>query len=228
VVGHSQMPALRFGSGDSFFTMISCRRDLARQKHSVTKSLRAGCQLVRCREQAWRSDDAGTLSLQGGDSGVALALGSDYQLRRDNVPGPGESFRFLASGGRVPAFVSPAVAMPDHVALTAPVFSGGDFRISRQGPLFVSWAHRGQSQVIVDLAVADSFIACLFPAAQGQGVVPVELLSQLPVDAGSGAFSVGSLASTTFDVGESRSVSKLGIVSTLTHPRFSFASCRVQ
>jgi hypothetical protein len=156
-------------------------------------------------------DSAGLLTVSGLVDGgtLQLALGDGgFYTRTETAQlwNAGAMIRVSASGATVPAFMSPPLAAPDSITLTAPMCTIGQCgNVVRTMPLALSWS--GGTTGDLDLNIfatgggtsGSASVRCTFAASTGTGMVPATLLGDLP--AGMGVLSLSSNRNVNFSAG---------------------------
>jgi hypothetical protein len=159
---------------------------------------------------AFSYQNAGTISFSGtiADGGLQLPVangGYAFYSSSEKLWASGALIKASAPGGVVPAFSSPALEVPNNIALTAPICASSNCgAISRTMDLATTWTGGGAGFVtftVIGVAGAvSSSLSCTYDARGGVGVVPASLMAELP--AGSGFVSFTPSNKTNFQAGD--------------------------
>jgi hypothetical protein len=158
------------------------------------------------------ADSAGTIIISGltVDGGsVALNFMNNaysFYMGRTNIWAPGAMLRASAPGETVPQFMSPALAVPTDVTVTAPVcMSAMCGTLNRAMAYTTTWTGgtAGTAEVNVSsgnfAAGMTASISCKVAANTGTLTIPAEILSDLTP--GTGSVRVQPESSVTFSAG---------------------------
>lgn len=132
---------------------------------------------------------AGTITVSGGTHPVTLVPAYDYQESPMSLWNGGETLRFDATGGDIPAFSGTLVA-PNRITLTNVLAV-----VDRSRDLVLAWTGGGSGQLSLNASVktgpmSDVVLTCQLAASAGRGTIAAELLSRFPAGV-EGAVSVG-------------------------------------